>query len=383
MPTIPAMPAEAGGTAVVTVDLNALVANWRSLRERVAPATCAAVLKADAYGLGAGPVGHALADAGCRHFFVAHLDEAIRLRGHLPQASIASLGGLPPRTEEAFREHRIVPVLNDLSEIARWNSFSRRSKHPQPLPALIHLDTGMNRLGLGLDERATLLGAPERLAGLTVWAWISHLACADQVHHPLSNAQLGRFRLALAALPSAPASLANSSGIFRGPQYHFQLVRPGAALYGINPTPESTNPMRPVVRLDAPVLQVRTVDSPMTVGYGASHSVTRKGKIATLSIGYADGFQRVLGDGRARLWLGGRPVTVIGRVSMDLVSIDVSHLPEQAVAPGTLVEVIGPSRTVDQAAEEVGTIGYEILTSLAARLTRRYIEPEPRNPWTF
>ncbi|MGQ9370774.1 alanine racemase [Azospirillum sp. ST 5-10] len=364
--------------AVLTIDLDAVVANWRQLRDRVAPAACAAAVKADAYGLGAARVAPALWDAGCTTFFVAQLDEALALRAVLPDAEILSLGGLPAGSENEVAEAGIVPVLNHLGEIDAWAAFARR--RGAALTAAVHLDTGMNRLGLGPDELDALAAAPERLAGLDLRLWISHLACAEK-DTAMNAEQLARFRAARARLPAAPASLANSSGIFLGPAYHFDLARPGCALYGVNPTPDSPNPMRGVVRLDARVLQVRPVDRSMTVGYGATHRVAGSGKIATIAVGYADGYLRSLG-GRGCVFVGDEPAPVVGRVSMDLVTVDVTGLPDGAVAPGTLVEVIGPHRPVDTVAADGATIGYEILTGLGPRYHRVYVRDEAGGrPW--
>lgn len=370
---LPAALAPAGAGAVLAIDLDAVAANWRLLAARVAPAACAAVVKADAYGLGAARVAPVLRAAGCATFFVAHLDEGIALRRRLPEAAIGVLNGLLPGTEAEFRQHRLIPVLNQLSEIRRWQQAVRDGTDGRRSEAFIHLDTGMNRLGLAPDELERLAATPELLDGITVRAWISHLACADDWTSPVTAAQHERFLAALARLPRAPASLANSSGIFRGRAYHFDLVRPGCALYGVNPAPEARNPMHPAVRLAGRVLQVRHVDSPMTVGYGAAHRVTRRGRIATIAVGYADGYARALGaTGMIGTVAGTAPV--VGRVSMDLITADVTDLPEAAVAPGTLVDLIGPHRDVDQVAREAGTIGYEVLTSLGRRYARLYRE---------
>ncbi len=355
--------------AVLTIDLDAVAANWRLLRDRVGPARCAAVVKADAYGLGAARVAPALYAAGCRTFVVAQLEEAVALRAALRDADILSLGGLPPHSATEFAAHGIVPVLNHLGDIEAWTAFARAQG--AALPAAVHIDTGMNRLGLGPDELDRLAEHPEFLQGMSVRLWMTHLACAE-VDTPMNAQQLGRFRMALARLPAAPASIANSSGVFLGSAYHFDLARPGCALYGVNPTPGAPNPMRQTVRLDARVLQVRGVDSPMTVGYGATHRVAGNEKIATIAVGYADGYPRTL-SGRGHVFVDGVPAPVVGRVSMDLITVDVTALPEGAVAPGALVELIGPHRPVDTVAEEAGTIGYEILTSLGPRYCRRYV----------
>ncbi|CAK0753142.1 Alanine racemase [uncultured Gammaproteobacteria bacterium] len=369
--------------AVLTIDLGAVVANWRLLRDRVAPSECAAVVKADAYGLGMARVAPALAAAGCRTFFVAWVEEALRLRTLLPDVTIASLGGLPLGTEADHVAHELLPVLNHLGEIERWQKLAWRLG--RRLPAMIHLDTGMNRLGLGRDERAILAAQPERLDGIEVRAWLTHYACADEAGHPLTPAQLCRFRLATATLPPAPTSLANSSGIFRMRAGHGDLVRPGCALYGINPTPAQPspappnlappNPMAAVVRLEGRILQVRAVDRPMTVGYGASHKVEGRGRLATVAIGYADGYFRA-SSGCGQVMVAGVAVPVVGRVSMDLLTVDVSAVPDAALAAGDWVEVIGPYRLVDQVAREAGTIGYEVLTALGKRYHRIYLDPK-------
>ncbi|OYD85395.1 alanine racemase [Azospirillum brasilense] len=360
--------------AVLTIDLGAVVANWTQLRDRVAPAECAAVVKANAYGLGVERVVPALAAAGCRTFVVAQFEEALAVRAVAPpDARVLSLGGLPAGTAPDFTAHRILPVLNHLGDIAAWQSHAKA--HGTALPAVVHIDTGMNRLGLGPDELDTLVDDLSRLDGVDVQVWMTHLACADE-DAVMNSQQLGRFRSAVGRLPAAKASFANSSGIFHGPAFHFDLVRPGCALYGVNPTPGAANPMRGTIRLDARLLQVRNVDSPMTVGYGATHRVAARGKIATIAVGYADGYLRSL-SGRGHVFVNGVAAPVVGRVSMDLITVDVSHLPNEAVTPGGLVELIGPNRPVDTVASEGGTIGYEILTSLGARYHRVYRDPPP------
>ncbi|MBP2294658.1 alanine racemase [Azospirillum rugosum] len=365
-------PAQRAG-AVLTIDLGAVVANWRSLRDRVAPAECAAVVKANAYGLGVARVVPALAAAGCRTFVVAQFEEALAVRAVAPDARILCLGGLPAGTAPDFTANRILPVLNHLGDIAAWQAHARAQG--AALPAVVHIDTGMNRLGLGPDELDTLAGDLARLEWVDVRVWMTHLACAE-ADSPMNGRQLEDFRAAVARLPAAERSFANSSGIFHGPAAHFDLVRPGCALYGVNPTPATANPMRGTIRLDARVLQVRNVDNAMTVGYGATHRVEARGKIATIAVGYADGYLRSL-SGRGHVFVDGVAAPVVGRISMDLVTVDISHLPDGAVTPGGLVELIGPNRPVDTVADEGGTIGYEILTSLGARYHRVYRDPPP------
>ncbi|MCB9948437.1 MAG: alanine racemase [Rhodospirillaceae bacterium] len=357
-------------SAVLTIDLGAIADNYRTLAAKVRPARCAVVVKADAYGLGIEQVVPCLEAAGANFFFVAQPEEGVRVRQLAPRAHVAVLNGLMAGVEADYAHNRLIPVLNDLGQIDRWTRLARAGR--ERLGAIIHVDTGMNRLGLPPAELDQLAQDPSRLAGLDLRCIMSHLACADVAGHPLTVQQADAFRAALARLPEAAASLANSSGIFRGEALHFDLARPGVALYGVNPTPESPNPMRPCVRLDARILQVRDVDSPMTVGYGASHHVTGPGKIATIAVGYADGYLRSLG-GRAAVGLGGRLAPVVGRISMDLTTVDVTDFAEDTVHAGGWVEVIGPALSVDTVAEAAGTIGYEILTSLGARYRRRYV----------
>jgi alanine racemase len=356
--------------AVLEIDIGGIVANWRALRDRVAPAECAAVVKADAYGLGATRVAPALAAAGCRTFFVAHLGEGIALRTVLPGSEIAVLNGLMPGTEAVFAEHGLIPVLNDLGQTERWRAFG----DPRRPPAILHLDTGMARLGLPPAEAAVLADQPERLAGIELRAVMSHLACADETGNPLNQIQLGRFAAARARLPRAPASLAASSGIFLDEAYRFDLARPGVALYGVNPTPDAPNPMSQVVVLKARILQVRDVDPGATVGYGATHRFDRPSRVATVAAGYADGMLRSAGN-RGVAVIGGHQVPFVGRVSMDLITLDVSGLDPAQARPGEFVQLIGPGHDVDDAARAAGTIGYEVLTSLGRRYHRVYREP--------
>lgn len=362
--------------AILTIDLDAIAANYRLLTAKVAPAECAAVVKADAYGLGLAFAVPALLAAGVTTFFVAHPGEGITLRALAPEAAIGVLNGLLPGAEADYAEYRLIPVLNQLSEVDRWAAHA--GERGGPLPAFLHVDTGMNRLGLDAGELARLAAEPERLSGIVLRAVMSHLACADQTGHPITAAQLAAFRAARARLPAAPASLANSSGIFRGAALHFDLVRPGCALYGINPTPETANPMRQTVRLDGRILQVRTVDSPATVGYGATRIDRLPCRIATIAIGYADGYLRSLGN-RGCVVIAGREAPVIGRISMDLMTVDVTDLPEESVHPGAWAEIIGPHLTPDAVAHAAGTIGYEILTALGRRYARRAVGDTARD----
>lgn len=356
--------------AILTIDLDAVCANWRLLSDRLGGrAECAGVVKADGYGLGAEHVAKALSAAGCHTFFVAHLDEALRLRALLPNADIHVLNGLMPGCEPEYVEHRLVPVLNDLGGIHAWRDFCTARNNP--FAADIHIDTGMSRLGLPPEEVTVLVDQPDRVAGISVANLISHLACADEPDHPLNREQLAEFEKTKSVLPSARLSFANSSGIFLGSDFHFDLARPGIALYGGNPTPDSPNPMAQVIRLQGKIQQVRDVDTPRTVGYGATHKVAGPTRVATVAVGYADGFLRSLSSSGFG-YIGGVRVPIIGRVSMDLITLDVSSVQPSQSAPGCLIDLIGPDNPVDAVAEAAGTIGYEILTSLGARYHRIY-----------
>ena len=353
-----------GGTtapAVLTVDLAAIAGNWRSLHRPGGP-DVAAVVKADGYGLGARAVAEALYAAGCRHFFVAWLDEALAIRDVLPNAFLAVLGGLIPGSEAEFSAHGITPVLGSLDEVDRWRRLGNA-------PPVLHVDTGMSRLGLDARELAILAQDHARIGWPPRYV-MSHFVASEVPADPLNAAQRARFEAARALLPAAPASLANSSGIFLGPEYGFDLVRPGAALYGINPTPGEPNPMRPAVRLSVRVLAVRDIEAGETVGYNATWTAARPSRIATAALGYADGFLRAL-SGKVRADFDGSPVPLVGRVSMDLTTFDVTDHP--AIRPGDWLEVMGPSCTADHLAAAAGTNGYEILTSLGRRFQRVYL----------
>jgi len=365
--------------AILTVDLGAIAANWRGLRDAGRAGgrlvDCAAVLKADAYGTGATVVGPRLAAEGCRHFFVAHIDEGIALRSVVDDQPIYVLNGLLANTEGDFVEHRLTPVLNHLGQLNAWRAAAQR--FDRPLDAVIHVDTGLNRLGFSTDEAHILVNERGRLRGLRLALLMSHLVASEEQSNPVNGEQLSRFRAFVKAMPGAPTSLANSSGIFLGPDYHFDLLRPGAALYGINPLPGQANPMLQVVTLKAKVLQVRRIDALQTVGYGGAWRAVRAGRVATIALGYADGYFRTLIN-RTHVQLVGRRVPVIGRISMDLSIIDVTNVPEADCQPGVLVEVLGAHMTPDDLAEHARTNAYEIMTALGRRYARIHVEVTER-----
>lgn len=341
---------------LLTIDLGAIVRNWRKLCELHPSGAVAGVVKANAYGLGAVQVAAALRDAGCRHFFVAQPIEGAWLRKHLGHGPmIAVLGG----GVAGLERRRLTPVLNSLEELRAHRG-----------PAILQVDTGMSRLGLDAAELDSLARDPSPFEGVELLYVMTHLACADEPGHPLNAVQADRFAEACLKLPRARRSFANSSGIFLGGRYASDLARPGCALYGINPTPGRPNPMEPVVRLEVPVLQLRMIAAGQTVGYGGSWMAARPTRIATIAAGYADGLPRAI-DGRAKGMIHGRPVPMVGRVSMDLITFDVTEVPEAAA--GDMVELIGPAQDADALARICGTIGYEILTSLGNRYERRYL----------
>src|SRR6266481_1322974 len=378
----------ATATGVLTVDLDAIVANWRKLEKAAVPAECAAVIKADAYGCGVDPVARALAAAGCKTFFVATVEEARAARAALPSATIYALDGLFQNCGEAFAKVNCRPVIGDLNELAEWDVFCRRSGWEGG--AGIHIDTGMNRLGLTITEAQGII--PRINAGdHGITLVMSHLACAEALHHPQNARQLATFREIASLFSGVPASLANSSGVFLGAQFQFDLVRPGAALYGINPTPEADNPMQGVVDLKARIVQLRSIDKGETVGYGGTWTARRPTKLAIVSAGYADGYFRAGGsnDGTrgAEVIVAGKRCPIAGRVSMDLIAVDITDLEKNAARRGHMATLIGEGITVDELAHHFGTIGYEVLTSLGRRFARIYkggaatpSEPAPPAP---
>ncbi len=354
--------------AVLEVDLGAIADNWRTLCRVHPSGAVAVVLKANAYGLGAPAVASHMFAAGCRHFFVAHLHEAQALRPLLPDAMLAVLNGLWPGDAPAYAHAKIAPVLNSLSEIEEWSAHA--SRVGRALPALLHIDTGMNRLGLSPAEVDALVAEPARLQGIRLLYVMTHLVSAERADDPVNMRQRERFAQAAARLPPAPRSLANSSGCFLGPGFASGLARPGAALYGVNPTPERPNPMRAAVRLRARILQVREVTPGACVGYNGVWTATRSSRIATVSVGYADGYPRALTN-RASACFDGQAIPLVGRVSMDLSTFDITDAP--AAGPGSWLDLIGPGIPVDEVARQAGTNGYEILTQLGTRYRRVYL----------
>jgi alanine racemase len=362
---------ETGGT--LTVDLDAIADNWQTLTRRLLAVECGAVVKANAYGLGLEPVTARLAQAGCKTFFVADVAEARRARSRARDAAIYVLNGFSPEAAHAFAELDVQPVINSTMELAEWDAFIATQGWRGG--AAIHIDTGMNRLGMPAEEAAALaLRLQQQNHGITLL--MSHLACAEVPDHPLNASQIRLFRELRMLYHGVPASLANSAGIFIGDTAHFDLARPGAALYGINPTPGRDNPMRNVLTLSARILQVRKVPQGESVGYGATWNAKRASRIAVAALGYADGLLRA-GSGLDRKAGGSAIVAkkrcpIVGYISMDLACIDVTDLPDNAVRRGSSAIFIGEDLPIDEVAAPAGTIGYEVLVRLGSRCHLAY-----------
>ena len=357
------------GPGRLTVNLDALAGNFHKLRTAGLPGECGAVIKANAYGLGVGPVARRLLAEGCERFFVASSGEGAELRGILPEADIYVFEGALPGREDGLLSASLTPVLNSIEQIERWRKAAPSSR------CVVHIDTGMSRLGLSAAE-VEQVAAARLLDALDVEYVITHLACADEPSHPLTGEQIERFDALRAKLPQAKTSIGSSPGILLDASCRGDLVRPGIALYGANPFVSGDNPMETVATLEGMILQVREVIEPVTVGYGASYTANPPARLATVGAGYADGYPRALGN-RGVAFLAGREVPVVGRVSMDLITLDVSGIPPEQVQPGGYVELVGPNVPLDDVARAAGTISYEILTGLGRRWERRYLPSDP------
>ena len=363
--------AEAGGA--LSIDLSAIEANWRALGRRALPSECAAVIKADGYGCGLEPVAATLARAGCKTFFVADLAEARRLRAVAPDAVIYVLNGLLPGTSPAFAEIRARPVIGSIVELAEWDAFVTAQDWRGG--AALHVDTGMNRLGISAGEAAAV-ASRIRTENHGIMLLLSHLACADVPEHPLNDRQIRLVREVRLLYRGIPASLANSSGIFLCSAAHADLVRPGGALFGVNPTPGQSNPMRPVLELRGRIVQVRSVQRGETVGYNAAWTAQRTTRLVVVAVGYADGFLRAASASDevpgGNAIVAGKRCPLAGRVSMDLLAVDITDLAEGAVRRGDWATLIGDEISIDDLAKSANTIGYEVLVNLGRRYHRIY-----------
>ena len=352
-------------SGIMSIDLDALARNYRALREAAAQSACGAVVKANAYGLGIGPVARRLWDEECRHFFVASMQEGTELRSLLPEAQIFVFEGVLEGGAVSLIEAELIPVLNSIEQIRHWRSAGAG------LPAAIHLDTGMSRLGL-TEEEVHEVGRSGLLEGLETKYVLTHLACADEPTHLLNAQQVRDFARLLDLFPDVRTSIGGSAGILLGPEFQGDLVRAGIALYGGNPFMDGESPMEPVVTLEGMVLQMRTVTRQQTVGYGATHTMRSGGRLATVGVGFADGYPRTLGN-RGVAFAAGTEVPVVGRVSMDMITLDVSGVAPAVIRPGDRVELLGRNVLLDDLARAAGTIDYDILTGLGPRWLRRYI----------
>ncbi len=365
------------GSAVLQVDLDAILRNWKLLKQTHTSNACAAVVKANAYGLGVEEVSATLADAGCEHFFVATLDEAIELRQLLTSQFIYVFAGVQAGEENNFLDYNIIPVLNSMSQFERWELAAKDIK---AAASVLHIDTGMNRLGISVDDAEKLAMDSSRINAAQTRFIMSHLSCASDSTSELNQLQRDRFDHVRKCFPNLPASLANSAGVFLGSAYHHDLARPGCALYGINPFEDKPSPVESVVSLHAPLLQLRTTQQDdEAVGYGADVIVPKGTRIATVGIGYADGLHRLLSGKNYQCTINGYKASVIGRISMDLITVDVSNIPHDKISEGSRVELINADHDVNYMASIAHTIGYEILTSIKARVKREYLRTRQPN----
>lgn len=367
----------------LTVDLGALVENWREMARRSGNARAAAIVKADAYGLGIEDVGETLYSAGARDFFVATADEGATLRLYAPEARIFVLCGIWPGMERTFFENDLVPIIASEEQLTFWMSVL---SDYGDYPCALQVDTGFNRLGLPMEDAMALADDVSRPASFAPVLVMSHLACGDDPTNPMNRQQLEAFRKVSTAFEGIEASLANSAGIFLGPDYHFDLTRPGIATFGGEAVPGMANPMRPVATAEARIIQTRSVKAGETVGYGRALQLTRDSRLAIVSAGYADGYMRSQSSAGVPLrqtgvagghgFIAGHKVPVAGRITMDLTIFDVTDLPDHLVRAGDYIELFGSNILVDDAARAGGTIGYEMLTSMGLRHERRYISEE-------
>lgn len=377
-------PTDISGVRLI-IDLAALTRNWKRLCDFAPRAETAAVVKADAYGLGLTEVVPALLETGCRSFFVADPSEALAVRLLSPQSRVFVLGGLTAGCAGLLREQRLIPVLNSTEDVAVWREAAK--DEASPLPAALQVDTGMNRLGLTMDEAQALTKEPSLLANIRLELVMSHLACADQPANPMTGEQRARFEAVRALFPGVPASLANSAGILQNAALGFDLTRPGIALYGGEAIEGAMGPMEVVVTAQARIVQLRDVKKGERIGYGATHECDRDSRIAIAAIGYGDGYHRIAsGSGvpLRRLFPGahghvaGERVPLVGRISMDLAAFDISAVPAKYVKQGDWIEIFGENVALDDVARAAGTIGYELLTALSRRAERHYLPVKTR-----
>ncbi|WP_455476792.1 alanine racemase [Bartonella sp. B41] len=358
-------------TAIATIDVSAIVYNYKTLARHVFPTECSAVVKANAYGLGIDKIAPALYQAGCRTFFVAQIGEALQLKNMLPSsATLALLNGIPQAAEEFVAQSGIVPVLNSWNAIKSWEKLCQKSN--KKFPAIVHIDTSMNRLGLDKKELQQLIKQPSIFKKAEIKYIISHLANGDNATHSSNSAQLDTLKTILTQLPVCKASLANSGGIFLGQDFYFDLVRPGIALYGIDPHGKNQTPLKPVLKLEAQIIQSRHVDAEIPVGYGGSFITRKPSTLITISVGYADGLLRSLSN-KGSVYFNGQKLPIVGRISMDTIIADATNLTCKKPKRDDWIELIGTHQTIEKISADANTIPHEILVSLGSRCKRVYI----------
>ncbi|WP_026481504.1 alanine racemase [Ahrensia sp. 13_GOM-1096m] len=354
--------------AVLNVNLAAISANYQYLCKQAPTTKVAAVVKSNAYGLGAEEIATQLRSDKCDTFFVAHLEEGIKLRKALGRSpEIFILNGIPDNYADEFLANHLTPVINSLSDLELWIALAKQTG--KSLTAALQFDTGMSRLGLSAKDIQKINADPSLIEGINIDLTMSHLACAGDPSNPANEQQRQAFDALCKTMPKTKRSLANSSGIFLSSEFHYDLARPGAALYGINPTGDSSNPMKPVVQLQARILEIRDAAVGTQVGYDYLYKASTPRRLATLSIGYADGWHRQWTSGAM---YEGIYLPVVGRISMDSMVVDITDVPEAQLSRNMFVDLINTEQTLDKIADTQHTIGYEVLTSIGERVERRY-----------
>jgi len=353
------------------INIDSIIHNYQLINNKVGNTECAAVLKADAYGMGASVVAKALDKVGCSTFFVATIDEGIELRACFSknENQIAVLSGLLEGSEDIFYSNKLTPVLNDTEQIKKWAIYNKQKKISAP--SILHIDTGMNRLGLTINELYDIIKNPTELKELHVEWIMSHLACGDQPRDIMNEKQLSVFLNAKKEFPNVKASLANSAGVFLGQSYHLDMVRPGIALYGSGSGSIPSKPLKQVIKLYSRILQIRTLSTGASVGYGASYRVSEATRVATVGLGYADGYLRSLSN-CSWVFFNGLRLPVIGRISMDYITIDITQIASEKIKTGDFIEIIGDKFTLDDLATVANTVPHELLTRLGTRHHRIY-----------
>jgi alanine racemase len=360
------------GRSILEVNLTRIKNNYTTISNKVKKdCVIAAAVKADGYGLGMDNAAKAMQDAGCRSFCVAYVEEGLNLRECMANIKIFILNGIQKEDVEITAKKNLIPVLNDLYQIELWNAYAMKIN--KKLPAVIHIDTGMARLGLTESNTERVADNPDFTSHLDIEYIMSHLACADEPQNPANQRQLSLLNQYINLFPNTKISLANSAGIFLGDNYHFDMVRPGCSLYGINPIPKMPSPVQQVAKLMAEVIQVRNIEKDQGVSYSGRYIAKKGDRLATLLCGYADGYLRSL-TGNSFAYFDGMRLPVVGTVTMDMIMIDITKVPENKLQHMNYVELLGDNITVDELATNAKTIGYEILTSLGNRFKRVYVE---------